>query len=253
MRRPAHWTTRLAAWLLCAALFPALTVATESSAPKFEPYTARYAVSYRGLSGGEIEASFRRGQQPNHWQYETHAFPSLLGRLAVSTAAHEVGRMLITPAGVRPLWFEFDSGTESGEKDVHVAYDWAAGKAAGTAKGTTTSLDLVPGTQDTASVQAAMIQELLAGRKPQGFRLITGNKVHDYKYWSEGTQQVTTPFGKFEAEVWANQRAGSNRVSKVWHAPALGYVPVQAIQYRKGKAEVEMKLLRLQREPGDRR
>jgi hypothetical protein len=247
MRRPARWTTRLAAWLGCAALLPAWTLAAASSPQQFQPYTARYQVSYRGLNGGEIEASFRRGREPNQWQYETHAFPSLLGRLAVSTAAHELGRMLITPAGVRPLSFEFEDGSASGEKDVHVAYDWAGGKATGTAKGTTAVLDLVPGTQDTASVQAAMIQELLAGRKPQGFRLITGNKVHDYKYWSEGTQQVTTPFGRFDAVVWANQRPGSNRVSKVWHAPALGYVPIQAIQYRKGKAEVEMKLLRLQR------
>ena len=33
-----------------------------------------------------------------------------------------------------------------------------------------------------------------------------------------------TPFGQFEAVVWANQRDGSTRVTKVWHAPALGYV-----------------------------
>jgi hypothetical protein len=225
----------------------------ESAPQPFQPYTARYQVSYRGLHGGEIEASFSRGKEPNLWQYETRAFPSLLGRLAVSTAAHELGRMQITPAGVRPLSFDFEDGSTAGEKDVHVSYDWAGGKATGTAKGTTVVLDLVPGTQDTASVQAAMIQELLAGRKPQGFRLITGNKVHEYRYWSEGTQQVTTPFGRFEAVVWANQRPGSNRVSRVWHAPALGYVPVQAIQYRKGKAEVEMKLEALRREPGDRR
>jgi hypothetical protein len=60
-------------------------------------------------------------------------------------------------------------------------------------------------------------------------------------------QQVMTPFGQVEAEVWANQRDGSNRVSKVWHAPSLGYVPVQAIQYRKGTPEVQMKLVKLQR------
>ncbi|HEX5649971.1 MAG TPA: hypothetical protein VFX69_09975, partial [Steroidobacteraceae bacterium] len=39
------------------------------------PYTARYHVSYRGLSGGEIESSFRHGQQPGLWQYETRVYP----------------------------------------------------------------------------------------------------------------------------------------------------------------------------------
>jgi hypothetical protein len=226
---------------------PATAIGADAPAPKFQPYTARYQVSYRGLSGGEIEVSFRRAKEPNQWQYETHAFPSLLGRLAVSSAARELGRMEVTAAGVRPLSFEFEDGTTAGEKDVHVVYDWAAGKATGTAKGASVVMELLPGTQDTASVQAAMIQELLAGRKPQAFRLITGNKVHDYRYWAEGTQQASTPYGKFDAVVWANQRPGSSRVSKVWHAPSLGYVPVQAIQYRKGKAEVEMKLVRLQR------
>jgi hypothetical protein len=59
-----------------------------------------------------------------------------------------------------------------------------------------------------------------------------------------------TPFGQFEAVVWANQRDGSTRVTKVWHAPALGYVPVQAIQYRQGQAETQMKLLALTRGDG---
>jgi hypothetical protein len=31
----------------------------------------------------------------------------------------------------------------------------------------------------------------------------------------------------------------------VWHAPALGFVPVQAVQYRKGKPEISMKLASL--------
>jgi len=38
-------------------------------------------------------------------------------------------------------------------------------------------------------------------------------------------------------------------VSKMWHAPSLGYIPVQAIQYRKGNPEVQMKLVRLERQP----
>ena len=82
MTRQARWTTRLAAWLGSALLLPALTLAADTPAPQFKPYTVRYQVSYRGLNGGEIEASFRRAKEPNQWQYETHAFPSLLGRLA---------------------------------------------------------------------------------------------------------------------------------------------------------------------------
>jgi hypothetical protein len=249
---PATSTTRsavrasatFALLLLCVS--PPMTANADPGA-SLQPYTARYQVSYRGLSGGEIEASFRRGTAPDVWQYETRVFPSMLGRIAVSAQAREVSSMQVTPGGVRPLSFSFDDGSKESAKDVRLAYDWAKGLVAGSAEGKPLELSLLPGTQDTASVQAAMIQERLAGRKPQSFRIITGGKLREYRYWMEGTQQVMTPFGQVEAEVWANQRSGSTRVSKVWHAPSLGFVPVQAIQYRKGNPEVQMKLVKLQR------
>lgn len=236
----------------CVALAAALPVAhadEASSSPTktMQPYTARYQVSYRGLSGGEIESSFKRGAAAGQWQYETHVFPNLFGRIAVSTEAREISTMVITSTGVRPTSFSFNDGSQSSTKDVRLNYDWAARTVTGDASGKPVSFTLEPGTQDTASVQAAMIQERLAGRKPQSFRIITGNKMRDYRYWQEGTAQIMTPYGQVETEVWANQYSGSTRVSKVWHAPSLGYIPVQAIQYRKGNPEVQMKLVKLQR------
>ena len=249
MRQPRlRWSAHIRAMLAVVAALSALPAHADTGA-SMQPYTARYQVSYRGISGGEIESRFQRGASPGVWQYETRVFPNFFGRIAVSPQARERSTMVITPTGVRPLAFSFDDGSSNSQKDVRLAYDWSASKVTGSAEGQQIEFDLAPGTQDTASVQAAMIQERLAGRKPQGFRIITGDKMRDYRYWLEGTQQVMTPFGQVAAEVWANQRNGSNRVSKVWHAPSLGFVPVQAIQYRKGNPEVQMKLVRLERKP----
>lgn len=234
----------VAAALVSAALAPARA---DTAAKSLQPYTARYQVSYRGLNGGEIEASFKRGKLPDQWLYETHAFPSLLGRVAVSDAAGERSTMQLTPAGIRPLHFEFNDGKSGKDKDVSLHFDWENGKVTGEAEGKPVSFDLAPGVQDTASVQAAMISALAEGRKPTGFTIVTGGKMRDYRYWHEGSQQVMTPFGQVEADVWASQRDGSKRVTRTWHAPSLGYVPVQAVQYRKGNPEVQMKLVKLQR------
>jgi hypothetical protein len=244
----AAWPAQVVASLAMAVSLAA-QAAVADPAQALQPYTARYQVSYRGLSGGEIESSFRRGAQPNQWQYETRVFPNLFGRIAVSSQARELSTMLVSPGGgVRPLSFTFNDGSSDKHKDVRLAYDWTAGRLTGTAEGKPIEIELTPGTQDTASVQAAMIQARLAGQNPQSFRIVTGGKLREYRYWMEGTQQVMTPFGQVQAEVWANARQGSNRVSKVWHAPTLGYVPVQAIQYRKGNPEVQMKLVKLDRE-----
>lgn len=242
----AGWPAGAVALLVLAAPFAAAPVRADPT-PPLQPYTARYQVSYRGLSGGELESKFRRGEQPNLWQYETRVFPNLFGRIAVSSQARELSTMLVSPDGVRPLSFTFNDGASDRHKDVRLAYDWTAGRLTGTAEGKPVAIDLTPGIQDTASVQAAMIQARLAGRTPESFKIVAGGKLREYRYWMEGRQQVMTPFGQVQAEVWVNAREGSNRVSKVWHAPSLGFVPVQAIQYRKGNPEVQMKLVRLDR------
>ena len=220
---------------------------TSATPTIMKPYTARYQVSYRGLSGGQIEASFKPGPVPGQWLYETRAFPNIFGRLAVSPAARERSTMALSASGVQPLAFDFNDGSADTAKDVKHTFDWAALSVTGEAEGKPFTLEVTPGTQNTASVQAAMMIERLNGRMPTGFRIVTGHDLRDYRYWMEGVQQVVTPYGQVSAEVWASQRVGSNRVSKMWHAPSLGYVPVQAIQYRKGTPEVMMKLVSLQR------
>jgi hypothetical protein len=239
----------IATLLLTAALgcLPPPHAHAQAADPQLKPYTARYQASYRGISGGEIEMGLRRGTEPGQWLYETRAFPNILGRVAVSTQARERSIMKVTDAGVRPLSFEFNDGKEDLEKDVRTTFDWPAGRVRGTAQGKPFDLEVKPGTQDTASVQAAMMIELLAGRSPSGFTLVMGSRLRDYRYWSEGRATVTTPAGQFETVVWANQRTGSDRVTRVWHAPSLGYVPVQAVQYRKGNAETTLRLVSIDR------
>ena len=247
-RRVRTWTRLLPALLAGAVLgLAAWPAGAKDPAPTLQPYKARYQVSYRGLSGGQIESSLARGPVAGQWLYETRAFPSMLARVVVSPQARERGVMQVAPDSVRPLSFDFNDGSAESAKDVRLKFDWAAGRVLGEAQGVPFELAVERGTQDTASVQAAMLVDLLAGRAPAGFPIVTGSKLRFYRYWQEGRATVMTPFGQFDTVVWANQRDGSTRVTKVWHAPALGYLPVQAVQYRKGQAETQMKLVALER------
>jgi hypothetical protein len=229
------------------ALLLACSAPAAARGESLQPYKARYQVSYRGVSGGQVENSLSRGAATGQWLYETRAHPNLFGLIAVSREARERSVMQVTPDGVRPVSFDFNDGSADKAKDVRFTFDWTAGHVRGEAQGVPFDLPVKPGTQDTASVQAAMLVELLAGRAPQGYPILTGSRLRDYRYWPEGRATIVTPFGKFETVVWANQRDGSSRLTKVWHAPALGYVPVQAVQYRKGRAEVQMRLVSLER------
>jgi uncharacterized protein DUF3108 len=237
---------RTLAWLTLLASLT-LTSAFAQDGPSLQPYRARYQVSYRGLVGGQIAASLHPATSDSRWIYETRAYPNFLGRFAISDEARERGTMEITPDGVRPISYEYDDGKTGDDKDIKLTFDWSAGRVTGTSNGKAIDQQLTPGTQDTASVQAAMIRELVAGHAPQSFRIITSGKIRDFRYWSDGNARVSTPIGDFDTVIWSNQRDGSDRVTKVWHAPELGYVPVQAIQYRDGRAEMQMRIVKLDR------
>ncbi len=186
----------VAAAALLAALAPRAH-ANEAGAADLQPFKARYQATFRGISGGQIENGLRRGAQPGQWLYETRAYPNLLGRVAVSPEARERGVMEVTAGGVRPMTFDFSDGKSDLAKDVRFAFDWKSGRVKGEAQGKPFDLPVTAGTQDTASVQAAMLVELLAGREPKGFTILTGSRLRDYRYWSEGRATVVTPFGQF--------------------------------------------------------
>lgn len=211
------------------------------------PYKARYSVSYRGIPGGEIEMKLTRGTVPGQWLYESRAYPNILGRIAVSPDARQRSTMELTAAGLRPVSLVFDDGSDTSAKDVRLAFDWANGHVSGESKGKPFDFAVQPGTQDSASVQVAMLYELLAGREPKLFWILNGSKLEDFRYWPEGRAAVVTPFGQFDTVVWASQHGTSKRVNRVWHAPQLGFVPVQAIQYNKGRPDLQLKLVAYER------
>ena len=213
---------------------------------RMKPYKARYKVGYKAIPGGEIEASFRRGSKPGIWIYESRAFPNLLGRVIVSAAAVERSTMEITERGVRPLSLDFNDGSDEKADDIRLTYDWSRNHVSGEVNGAPFEKSIEPGTQDTASVQAAMITELVAGRSPTGFPILTGKKLRDYRYWQDKTERVQTAIGEFDAVVWASTREGSKRIVKVWHVPELGYVPVKATQFLKDKPQVHMNIVSLE-------
>jgi hypothetical protein len=232
---------------------PASKAPTAPSAPKppqaslLTQYKARYQVSYRGITGGQLESGLHPGTAPNQWVYESRAYPNLLGRIAVSPDARQRSTMEVTASGgVRPLSLVFDDGSDSSAKDVRVTFDWPNGRVRGNAREKTFDFEIPPGTQDSVSVQAAMIFDLLAGREPASYWILNGAKLQQYRYWPEGRATVVTPYGQFDTVVWASQRDGSKRVNRVWHAPSLGFVPVQAIQFNKGRPDVQLKLVALE-------
>jgi hypothetical protein len=236
--------------LLLSLLFTAGTfIAPEPAAADavaLQPFKATYAVSYRGMGAGTLQMQLLRDPQTGQYTFETRANPSFLARFAVSRNAIESSVMEITDEGVRPLQWQLDDGKSGKAGDGTLAFDWAEQSVSGEYRGTPVSLQTEAGLQDRQSVQIQVIFDLLRGRNPGELPMVNDDQIKEYAYKRGNSAPVQTKLGSVEAVLFESTRAGSSRVSRVWHAPSLGYVPVRAEQVRKGKVETVMTLIALE-------
>ena len=72
------------------------------------------------------------------------------------------------------------------------------------------------------------------------------DEMKDFIYTQEAPARIRTVLGELDTLVVASQRNGSNRLLRMWFAPSLGYVPVQAERTRDGKLEFAMRIETLQ-------
>ncbi len=229
MRRLAALTLGLFA----AAFIPAAAAA--SIAPI--PFAATYDVSFRGISAGELHSTLRP-EGSGEYVYETRANPRRLARLFVSSRAVERSVMRIDEDGVRPLsWFSDDGRSE---RDV-LEFAWNEERVSGTVNGNRVQFPIAPRMQDRLSMQIAVITALLRGEEPGALSMVDERLKH-YSYTRVGTERIRTSAGEFEAVLYESTRPGSSRLSRFWHAPELGFLPVRAEQLRNGKVETVMEL-----------
>jgi hypothetical protein len=210
------------------------------------PYVATYAVNYRGLNAGLLHFELR-GEETDKFVYESHAEPGLLASLIVSSKAVERSVMRIDANGVRPLSWFVDDGKPGQEDDGALAFAWDEERVSGTMEGKRVELPIVPGLQDRLSFQIAVITALLRAREPGTIPMLDDGRIKHYSYTRSGTERIKTQAGEFETILYESTRPGSDRVSRVWHAPALGYIPVRAEQRRKGMVETVMELVKVER------
>ncbi|HJY42380.1 MAG TPA: DUF3108 domain-containing protein [Steroidobacteraceae bacterium] len=224
----------------------ASTAHGEAAVPK--PFSATYAVSYRGIGAGTITFTFSHDPATGRYTYETHPSPGALARLFVSSAAVERSVMQIDDSGTQPIEWQLDDGKSSKAKDGELHFDWSRNTVTGTVEGEPVNLTAEPGTQDRSSIQIAVTTALLRGVEPGTIALIDDNRIKRYVYTKKEQATVDSALGKLDTVIYESTReGGSSRTSRFWMAPSLEYLPVRAEQIRKGKVETVMVLQKVDR------
>lgn len=235
----------LTAMLATTTLF-ASTAHADAAVP--QPFSATYAVSYRGIGAGTITFTFSHDPATGRYTYETHPNPGTLARLFISKSAVERSVMEIDDAGTRPIEWQLDDGKSSKDDDGELHFDWSSNTVTGTIEGEAVNLTAEPGTQDRSSIQIAVTTALLRGVEPGTIALIDDNRIKRYMYTKKEQATVDSALGKLDTVIYESTReGGSSRTSRFWMAPSLEYLPVRAEQVRKGKVETVMVLQKVDR------
>jgi hypothetical protein len=206
------------------------------------PFSAHYQADWKSINVGTSELELKQDTEPGHYLYTWTITAHGIFRLYRDEVTQK-SWLSINADHVRPEKYRAEDGSSS----VSLDFDWEAGHVRGTSEKKTVDLKLKDGTQDLMSIQIEVMLDLKKGNLPGTFQIIDKDQLKEFIYAQEGTAHIRTALGELDTVIVESRQAGNNRILRMWFAPSLGYVPVQAERTRDGKLEFAMRIKTLKR------
>lgn len=231
--------------LLAGARGAALADAPQTAATTagIAPFAAHYVAAWKDINIGTSDLLLRRDPQRGHYVYTWRISARGIFRLLYSHDVVQTSWFSLHDQHVRPEKYRADDASSA----VSLNYDWPEHHARGTSEGKPLDLQLADGTQDVMSIQIEVMLDLKSGDMPDEFRIFDKNAIKQFQYTNEGKARIRTELGELDTVIVASQHAGSDRILRMWFAPALNYLPVKAERTRGGKLEFAMRISTLRR------
>lgn len=206
-------------------------------------FAAHYTADWKSINVGTSDIALNPESAPGRYLYTW------------TMTARGIFRLMYSHDLIQRSWFSVAAGrvrpdrylAEQGDSSVSVDFDWSGGRARGQSEQAPVDLPLLTGTQDIMSIQIQVMLDLRNGSLPHSFRILDKNEIKEFLYELEGPARLRTALGELDTLVVVSHRAGNNRLLRMWFAPSLGYVPVQAERSRDGKLEFAMRIKSLKR------
>ena len=206
------------------------------------PFSARYQADWKSINVGTSDLELKQDTEPGHYVYTWSITAHGIFRLYRDEVTQQ-SWLSIDAEHVRPEKYRAEDGSSS----VNLDFDWEGGHVRGTSENKPVDLTLKEGTQDLLSIQVEVMLGLKKGNLPKTFQIIDKDKLKEFIYTQEGTANIRTALGQLDTVIVESRQAGNNRILRMWFAPSLGFVPVQAERTRDGKLEFAMRIKTLKR------
>jgi Protein of unknown function (DUF3108) len=228
-----------------AGITPVSTAGAQSPPPAdgdIVPFSAHYQADWKSINVGTSDLELKQDAEPGHYLYTWTITAHGIFRLYRAEVSQK-SWLSLHADHVRPEKYS----AEDGSSNVNLDFDWDAGRVHGTSETKPVDLQLKDGTQDVMSIQVEVMLDLKKGDLPATFQIIDKDNPKEFIYTQEGTAHIRTALGELDTVIVASRQAGNSRILRMWFAPSLGFVPVQAERTRDGKLEFAMRIKTLKR------
>ena len=206
-------------------------------------YTATYRVFYKGKEAGTAEFTVRYLADRDVYEFNSRVMAKGMLKLVRPNPAIERSQFRVDQNGIRPEQFWYEDGSRSGEDSFQMAFDWQRRVATVSSAEARRELALPETVLDRGTLQVALMRELAATGAVHTLRLADEDGLVEYEYTDNGTATMPTGLGPVATRVLTQQRVGSSRVTSLWVAPELRFLPVRIEQRRDGEVQTAFELI----------
>jgi hypothetical protein len=231
--------------LVLLAVFVLATPAAHGAEADVATYTATYRVIYKGKEAGTAEFGVRYLADRDVYEFSSRVMAKGMLKLARPNPAVERSHFRVDADGIEPVQFWYEDGSRSGEDNFEIEFDWQRRVATASNAEARREFGLPEGALDRGSLQVALMRELAATGAVRTLRLADEDGIVEYEYTDNGTATMQTGTGPVATRVLTQQRAGSSRLTSLWVAPELRFLPVRIEQRRDGEVQTAFELVKV--------
>ena len=202
-----------------------------SSATELTPHRAEYKVRIAVVTG-QLSTELKATDQG---YVATHVVkPTGLSRVVASGEMFVTSTFTPVADGVRPVSYRAID-TIRDEPEANITFDWSANLATGTVGDVPVEFQLDGPSHDAVSIQYELMYDLINRQPSESYVLFDVEKMRVAHIREVGRTTIKTKAGQYEVVGIQHQKEGSSRVTTLWCAPELDYLPVMIEQHRKDK------------------
>jgi Protein of unknown function (DUF3108) len=212
-----------------------LAALTAFAAGELTPHKATYDVKISVLSGTLVSEVTQTGPG---YMANTVIKPTGVSRMLARGVIQESSYFLPDSDGVLPAQYRSIDTLSSDDAIVSLDFDWREQQVEGVINDEKFESELDGRVHDRVSIQYELMHDLQNGSAEDQYWMLDGDELKLLNVNNVGTRKVTVPFGEFEVVGIQHSKQNSSRITTLWCAKKLGYLPVIIEQHRKGKLGV---------------